>query len=220
MQRSWLRSFAHDHRAMLYWVAGVAIATIGVTLALSSAIPDAMFALLAVPLLLLAGLAAALAEIVHAFRHRHGDSRAVGLAIAGTMGLGISGLPLVAGLAFATIWIADYATLLRCFPTFERVVAEVRRGTIAPTGAWQERDGIAFMIDASPSRRVVFRLSRAGYGRNGIVHDPAGEVMASDPVDPTMRDQRHHIGVATVRRCRATLITAYYRCDLWGFDED
>lgn len=220
MQRSWLRSFAERHYPMLFWLTGVVVAAIGVTLILRSAVRDAPYALAVVPLLLLAGMAAALAEIVQAFRHHHGEARTIGFAIAGTIGLGIAALPLSATLAFATIRIADDATILGCFPTYQHVVAGVQRGEIVPTGAWQERDAVTFMTEGYPSQRIIFRLSDTGYSRSGIVYDPAGDVMTRAPTDLTAQDPRHHIGHATVRDCHAALITAYYRCDIWEFDDD
>jgi hypothetical protein len=220
MQHSWLRSFAEHHCPMLYWLAGVAIATVGVTLVLWSAIHAAAYALLAVPLLLLAGVAAALAEIVQTIRHHRSDPPRLTVIAVGTVALGLISLPLAAALAFATMWIADCATVMRHFPMYQQVVAGMQRGTIVPSGAWQERDAVRFIADASPGKRVAFQLANATYRQSGVVYDPTGGVMAGDPADPSADDPQHHIGLTTVQACHATLITAYYRCDLWEFDED
>ena len=205
---------------MLYWLAGVAIAAIGVTLVLKSALPAAAFALLAVPLLLLAGLAAALAELVQAFRHHRGDARTIAASAIGTVGLGLIGLPLTAALAFATIRVADWTTILRNFPIYRQVVAEVQRGAITPSGAWQERDSVRFVAEVHPGERVVFRLTDTGFSQTGIVYDPTGGVVTAGTVDSPMENPRHRIGNATLQNCHPTLITAYYRCDVWELDAD
>ena len=215
MQRSWLRSFAERHVPMLGWLAGVAIAAVGVTLTLWGANPGATPALLAVPLLLLAGLVAALVDIVRAFRQHHGDTRNIGIAVAGTIGLGIAGLPLTATLAFATIWVADNAVILGGLPTYQRIVADAQHGAIVSSDAWQKRDSVTFMVEEAPGQRIVFRLPDRGYRASGIVYDPKGEVMAPDPADPE-DDPHHRIGNTKLHECRATLITAYYRCTFGG----
>ena len=219
MQRSWFRSFAEHHYPMLYWLACVAVASVGVTLILWSAMRGAIFAVLAVPLLLLAGLAAALAEIVHALRHHRGDPRTLGFAAIGTVGLGLTGLPLAAGLALTTHGMADCVTLMRWFPAYQQIVAEAQRGAVVPSEAWQERGAIQFIVAAHPTTRVVFRFAD-GSLQGGIVYDPGGGVATTDLAKPALGDPRHHIGHATLHDCRRTGIAAYYRCDILEFDED
>jgi hypothetical protein len=220
MQRPWLRSLAEHHCPMLVWLAGVAIATICVTLVLWSAVHAAAFALLAVPLLLLAGLAAALAELVQAYRWHSGDLRSMGIHAIGTVGLGMSALPLTTGLAFATMWIADCTTIMRSFPAYQQIVTDVQRGTIMPSDGWQKRDNVQFITEARPNERIVFRLADVGYRESGLVYDPTGAVLAADRANLSGEDPPHHIGHATVQNCHAALITTYYRCDIWVLGDD
>jgi len=219
MQPARFRSFAEHHLPMLYWLACVAISTVAVTLILWSAMPGAIFALLAVPLLLLAGLAAALAEMVQALRHQRRDPRTLGFAAIGTIGLGAAGLPLAAGLALATHWMADGVTLMRWFPVYQQIVAEAQRGAIESSGDWQDRGAIQIIVEKRPNARLVFRFAD-GSMQGGIVYDPGGGVATTDPANPALENLRHHIGHATLHDCRRTWITAYYRCDIREFDED
>jgi len=219
MQRSWFLSFAEQHLPMLYWLAGGAITATGITLTLWSGIVGGTFVLLMIPLVLLAGLAAGLVELVQALRDGQAGAGAAMVRIAGTAVLGIIALPLAAALSFTTFWIADYTTIIGAFPTYQQIVADVQRGAIMPTGAWQERGAVQFIAEATPER-IVFQLADKTMPRRGIVYDPTGDVMTNATTSSSDENPRHRIGRATVENCRTALITAYYRCDVWDFDAD
>ncbi len=214
------RRFAGNHLPMLWWLCAVAIATIGVTLVLRTTLPDAILALLAVPLVLMAGASAALSEIIHALRQYQGEPRQVITPVIGTIMVGISGLPLMIMLAFATSWVADFATLMRDLPRYRQIVAEVQSGGFVSAGEWQSRGGTDFLVDSYPRLRIVFTTAAARDRHNAIVYDPSGRVAVTNKVAETLNDPQHHIGGVMLEKCRATPVSAYYRCDIWELEAD
>ncbi|CAN5559778.1 hypothetical protein BH10PSE14_BH10PSE14_44310 [soil metagenome] len=205
---------------MLWWLGAVAVATVGATLVLRTAYPDAILALIAVPLLLMAGSAAALAEFVLAFRRNRDDPRKFIAAAAGTVALGIASIPLALALAFVTIRIADSAAMIHDVPVYQQIVSDLQSGALRPSAEWQSRGTTRFLAERHPHLRVVFSVPAAGFRQNSIVYDPSGGVGTGDQIRQNLEDPEHRIGVATVRGCGATLVSAYYRCSMWGFDED
>lgn len=220
MQHSWLRSFAGDHRAILCWLAGVAVTTITVTLILSSRDPGAIYALVAIPLQLLIGFAAGLTEAVLAIRRHRGEWRSIMFAIIGTGAIGLLSLPMTAALAFATFQLDEMVTMMRAFPAYHQVVIDIQRGAIIPSGAWQSRDDVRFVADTQRALRVIFSPTDRGFTRNSIVYDASGEVATPETTSDVFGDPRHRIGDTVVHGCQATPITAYYRCARWSEYEE
>jgi hypothetical protein len=220
MQHSWLRSFAGDHRAMLCWLACVAVTAIMVTTVLSSRDPGAIYALLAIPLLLMTGFAAGLAETVLAIRRHRGELRSIIAAIIGTGAIGLVSLPMTAALAFMTIQLDDMGTMARAFPAYQQVVVDIHRGVIIPSGTWQSRGSVRFMADPGRALRVAFSPSATGFARDSIVYDASGEVATRASTPDAFGDPQHRIGHLVLNGCRPTPITAYYRCARWSDYEE
>ncbi|MDH7972022.1 hypothetical protein QH494_07470 [Sphingomonas sp. AR_OL41] len=220
MYPPWFRAFADDHPAMLWWLGAVAVTTVGATLVVCADFPDAILVLIAVPILVMAGSAAALAEIVLAFRRNRDDPRSFIVATAGTVALAIAGVPLTLALAATTASIADSAAMIRDVASYRQIVSDLQSGALRPSAVWQSRGATRFLAEGRPHLRIVFPVAAAGFRPNSIVYDPSGGVATSDQIGQNPENPEHRIGVATVRGCSATIVAAYYRCHMWGLDDD
>lgn len=91
-------------------------------------------------------------------------------------------LPVLWGVA----WTLNWASFLGHYRAYGEIIDRAESGAFdKQAGLWQDQDGVDFVFDAGPPRRMAFP-NPGGFLDNwsGIVYDPTGDVMKADGFHP------------------------------------
>jgi len=186
----WLRIRVADwetpYRQLVYWF----VSALGCFVAASTVVwfggfLGVPFALLAAFVLAVSWLIVLLLGLKVAWVRRERPRQALYAAAAPFGAIGLA-LALALPMMWAVAWAYDWAFFLNNRSDYEEVVRLAEEGRFdASVREYQERDGITFMLDAGPPRRVAFPMP-GGFLDNwsGVIYDPTGEVMLADGFDP------------------------------------
>ncbi|WP_126174417.1 hypothetical protein [Altericroceibacterium xinjiangense] len=185
----WLRVHVAEwetpYRQLIYWfVAALAFFVAISTVLWFGGFAGVPFAFLAAFVLVVSWLILLLLGLKAAWVRRREPRKAL---CAGAAPVGAFGLALALALptTWAVAWAFDWAFFLSNHASYREVVRLTEEGRFdASVGEHQEHEGIMFLLDAGPPRRVAFPMP-GGFLDNwsGLIYDPTGEVMLADGFD-------------------------------------
>jgi hypothetical protein len=87
---------------------------------------------------------------------------------------------------WSVAWALNWASFLGNYRAYKETTQLAETGAFdKQAGIWQEHDGVDFIIDTGPPRRLAFPKP-GGFLDNwsGVIYDPTGVVMRADGFDP------------------------------------